>query len=417
MKLKTLATAAVGAVAMVLGTAPQGELGFASASAQSEAVRPEVGKPLKEAGALVKAGKYKDALAKVKDAEAVSGRTANENFQIEYMRMAAGSGAQDTDAMVKGFEALKASGRLAQPDQLRMIEAIAGTYLRNKDAGKALTWSQRYFKEGGNSATMKEVQSQAQYLSGDMTSIIRETSEEIAADEKAGRTPAQNKLNLLLNAAMKAKDTTAEGLALEKLLAYYPRKELWADVLGRVQAKPSFSDRFSLDVYRLKLASGNMRDANDYMEMAQLAVQAGFPDEAKLVVDKGFASNVLGQGAEGARHKRLQDLVLKKVAEAKAGAAAAEKDALSAKDGNGLVSLGLAAAFRGQGAQGAKLVDEGIAKGNLKRPEDAKLYLGLAYFQAGDMAKAQAAWRTVKGTDGAADLARLWSVYSRSNKR
>ena len=48
------------------------------------------------------------------------------------------------------------------------MEAIAGTYLRNKDNGKALTWAQRYFKDGGNSATMKQVLQNAQFLSGDM---------------------------------------------------------------------------------------------------------------------------------------------------------------------------------------------------------------------------------------------------------
>ena len=417
MKIKALATAAVGAMALVLGAGPQGEIGFSQASAQSEGVRPEIGKHLKDAGALIKAGKYKEALAKVKDAEGVSGRTANENYQLEYMRVAAASGASDTDSMVKGFEALKASGKLGAADQLRMIESIAGTYLRNRDHAKALTWAQRYFKEGGNSATMKEVLSQAQYLSGDMASIIKETSEEVAADEKAGRTPSQNKLNLLLNAAMKAKDSATEASALEKLLTYYPRKELWADVLSRVQQKPSFSDRFSLDIYRLKLATGNFRDANDYMESAQLAVQAGFPDEGKQIIDKGFAAGTLGQGNEGARHKRLQDLIVKKVAEAKAAAPTAEKEAQDAKDGNALVTLGLAYAFRGEAAKGAKLVEQGIAKGGLKRPEDAKLYQGMAYFQGGDQAKALAAWRSVKGTDGVQDLARLWSVYARSAKR
>ena len=77
MKLKTLAGAAVGAAALMLGMGPQGQIGFPQAYAQ-ETVRPEVGKHLKDAGALIKGGKYKEALGKVRDAEAVSGRTASE---------------------------------------------------------------------------------------------------------------------------------------------------------------------------------------------------------------------------------------------------------------------------------------------------------------------------------------------------
>ena len=45
----------------------------------------------------------------------------------------------------------------------------------------------------------------------------------------------------------------------------------------------------ALDVYRLKLATGNITSAADYMEMTQLALQAGIPAEAKLVVDKGYS--------------------------------------------------------------------------------------------------------------------------------
>jgi len=121
----------------------------------------------------------------------------------------------------------------------------------------------------------------------------------------------------------------------------------------------------------------------------------------------------LGQGAEGARHKRLLDLLVKRIADAKATQAETERAASDAKDGNAQVNVGLAYAFRGDAAKGAKIIEEGIAKGNLKRPEDAKLYLGLAQSLAGEQSKATATWRSVKGTDGSAELARLWIIQSR----
>ena len=49
----------------------------------------------------------------------------------------------------------------------------------------------------------------------------------------------------------------------------------------------------------------------------------------------------------------------------------------------------------------------------MKRPEDAKLHLAIAYLLAGDNVKAQAAFKTVSGNDGTADLARLWTLYAR----
>lgn len=416
MKLKTLAAAAVGAAAFVMGSAPTGELGFVQAQAQ-ESVRKDVGEPLKAASALIKSGKYKEALGKVAEAERVANRTPGENYAIEGMRVAAASGAGDTEQMVRGFEAMKASGKLPAANQLQMMESIAGTYLRAGNGAKALEWSNKYFAAGGNSPTMKTVQQQAQFKSGDMGAVLKDTLAEINAEEKAGRAPSKDKLNLLLYAAQKKNDVNAETLATEKLLNYYPSKELWAQILGTLPTKKGFSDRFTLDLYRLKLATGNLTTAEDFMEMAQMAAQAGFPEEGKQVVDKGFAAGVLGKDKEGARHKRLADLLVKKIGEAKAAQAEAEKVANEAKDGNDLVTLGLAYAFRGDAAKAVSLIQKAIEKDALKRPDDAKLYLGMAQFLAGDTTKAQATWRTVKGTDGVGDIARLWMIHARSAKR
>lgn len=377
-----------------------------------DGVRPDVGKPLQAAQELIKAGKYRDALAKVREADAVSGKSANEGFLVERMRIAAASGAGDMDTAAKSFEALAASGKVGAADKARMAESIAGGYYRNKDYAKAMQWGQRYFKEGGTSPAIRTLLIQSQYLSGDYAGAARELTGEIQAAEKAGQTPGQDRLNLLFNAATQLKDPNATVFALERLVTYYPKKEYWVDLLSRMQRKPNFSDRLVLDTYRLSLATGSMSAANDFMEMSQLALQAGHAAEARQVVDKGFASNILGQGAEAERHKRLRDLVDKRLAEAKAGRAAAEKEAAAAKSGDELVNLGFALATGGDAAGGIALMQQGIAKGGLKRPEDAKLHLGIAQVLAGD-AKAQATLKSVGGNDGTADLARLWSLYAR----
>jgi hypothetical protein len=219
-----------------------------------------------------------------------------------------------------------------------------------------------------------------------------------------------------MNAAVRQKDVNAETFALERLVTYYPKKEYWVSLMSRIQRKPSFSDRLSLDAYRLSLATGSMTAAADYSEMAQLALQAGSGAEAKQVIDKGFAAGVLGTGPEAERHKRLRDLVNKRLAEAKKTVTEDEKEALAAKDGNELVSIGMNMVYEGQKAQGIQLMQQGIAKGGLKRPEDAKLHLGIAQLVAGENAKAQATLKTVSGSDGTGDLARLWALYARRAK-
>ncbi|MCR5882554.1 hypothetical protein LRS03_06625 [Rhizobacter sp. J219] len=58
-------------------------------------------------------------------------------------------------------------------------------------------------------------------------------------------------------------------------------------------------------------------------------------------------------------------------------------------------------------------MEQGIAKGGLKRANDAKLHLGIAYLAAGDNAKALSVLKTVTGQDGTSDLARLWTLLAR----
>ena len=183
--------------------------------------------------------------------------------------------------------------------------------------------------------------------------------------------------------------------------------------LGQLVRKTTPRAGLDVSTYRLSLATGSMSAANDYMEMTQLALQAGFPNEARQVVDKGFAAGVLGAGKEAERHKRLRDLVAKKIEEDKQVLPERLAEAQEAKDGTPLVNIGMNLVFNGDKARGLQMMQKGIARDNLKRPDDAKLHLAIAQLSAGDNGKAVATLREVKGNDGTADLARLWSLFAR----
>jgi hypothetical protein len=402
---RVAATTAVFAVGVAVG----------AVSLAQEAVRPEVGKPLQAAQELIKSGRYREALAKVRDAEAAGSHNANETYLIERMRLAAASGAGDADAAARSFDMLSNSGRIAAAEKLRMIESIAVSYYRSQQYAKSMQWSQRYLREGGTSGSIRTMLIQSQYLSGDFAGATKELMAEVQSTERAGATPAEDRLKLLLNAASKLGDNNAYVYAMEKLVTYYPKKEYWVDLLSRMQRKANFSDRLSLDAYRLSLATGSMSAPSDFMEMAQLALQADLASEGKQVLDKGIASGALSTGAQAERAKRLKVLVDKKLSEQAASRAEDEKEALAAKSGDALLSLGMDLVYSGKAAKGVQLMQQGIAKGSLKRPDDAKLHLGIGQLAAGDKAKAQATFKTVQGNDGTADLARLWSLYARRN--
>jgi hypothetical protein len=386
-------------------------IGFAAASPAADTVRPEVGNPLKAAQALNHSGKHREALAKINEAEAVSGKTAYESFLIQQMRGSVAMSAGDTATAIKSFEAVLSSGRVSGREQQQMVQAVAVGYYKMKEYAKAAQWSQRYFKEGGSDPAMRTVLLQSYFLGNDCASVSKMLG---SAGEEGGRRPSEEELQILANCYLREKDTGGYVSAIERLVVYYPKKEYWTDLLSRVQKKPGFSDRLGVNVYRLRLATGNLTSASDYMEMAQLALQAGVPAEAKIVVDKGYASGALGKGDQAARQGRLRDLVAKTLAESQSNRAKDEKDALASPDGNDLVKVGLEYVYEGKTDKGIALIEQGIRKGGIKRPEDAKLRLGEAELFAGRKARAVQTLKTVHGTDGAADIARLWILQARA---
>jgi tetratricopeptide (TPR) repeat protein len=393
------AAAAAGAVT--------GAGGFMAASAMAqEAIRPEVGKPLAAARDLFKQGKYKEALAKVREAEAVPNRTPAENQLIEQMRAAAAAQAGDTEQAIRASLALLNSGKLSEAEQARHAANLATLYYRNKDFANAAKMADRALKANPGDRTMRTLLIQSYFQAGDLQAASREALADVQAAEKAGQAPPEDRLQLLANIASRSPDKGAYVTALERLVAYYPKKEYWADLLRRIESRPGFSNRLTFDVYRLRIATKTIDTANDYSEAAQLALQAGQAAEAKRILDEGYAAGLLGKGTDAERQKRLLALATQRANDAPRDLAASEAD--NASDANALVRIGMGYVGLGQYDKGIALMQRGLAMPSLKNPEDARLQLGIAYLRAGNKAKANETFRSVKGNDGAAELARLW---------
>src|SRR5258706_15739592 len=83
------------------------------AQQKGDGVRPEVGKPLQAAQALLKQKKGREAMAEIAKAEAVPNRTAYENQIIGQMKAAAASASGDNDATIRANQALLDSGKVS----------------------------------------------------------------------------------------------------------------------------------------------------------------------------------------------------------------------------------------------------------------------------------------------------------------
>jgi tetratricopeptide (TPR) repeat protein len=377
--------------------------------AQAQGVRPEVGKPLQQASELLRAGKAKEALAKAREADAVGGKSATEQLTVDRMKAAAAQRAGDMGTAIQALEAIH--GKVGGGEQGQVAEQLASAYAQQRNNGKATEWLNKAIAAGNNSGTIKQLQSYLQSTSGDFGAIAKDAGAAVAAAEQGGRRPDEGDLLRLADAQQRLNNMNGYLATLEKLVQYYPKKDYWSAYLGRLPRKPGFADRFALDLMRLKLANGLLTKTEDFMEMAQLCLQAGLPTEARRVAEQGFKSGALGTGPEANRHQRLRDLAIKQEGTTKAALVTQLAEAEAAKEGDGLVKVGYAHVSLGEVDKGIELIQKGIAKGSLKRPEDAKLRLGMAQLQSPKTkAAAMQTLRSVKGTEGAGDIARLFAI-------
>jgi hypothetical protein len=376
-------------------------VGLAPAYA-AETLRPEIGKPRQEAQQLMKQGKNKEALAKLRDLDKVGGKSANETYLIERTRAGASSAAGEYETAAKAFEYLIGSGKLSATEKAQFSEGLIGIYMRAGELGKANAAIERQLKDHDD-PKLRAYLMQNYYKQGNVAAL----ENELRNAEKRG-TLTEDQLGMLANVQLKKNDKAGYVNTIEKLAANYPKPQYWTDLLNRVQGKPGFSSRLAVDVWRLKLANNLLKKPSEFMEMAQLVLQEKAPSEAIKVIDKGYKAGALGTGPDAARHQRLKDLAEKTLADQNKTFATDEAQLTKDGDNDGLAALGYSLVQSGQADKGLKMMEAAIKTNKLKYPDSAKLHLGEAYAVAGKKQQAISTLKSVNGKDGTADLARYF---------
>lgn len=381
--------------------------------AKADTIRPDMFKLLDpvKVKEMMTAKKFTEIQANITAAEAFPNVTPYEAYVINRMKLAlAATSGNDAMAMAS-LEPVINSGRLDPKEKADFIEALANYNYNAKNYPKAIEWLKVYQKESATPDKVRPALARAYLVTNDFASAKAELEKIIAAADKAGTKPSQDDLRLMAGAAGKLKDTALYTATLERLVTLYPSSEFWTDVLRRTTNKTTFNDRLRLDGYRLQMTVAKEMEDDEYLDMAERAMMTGFFGEAKQVLDAGFAAGKLGTGKEASKHKQLLDKATKGAADDAKTIDAGEAGALKAKTGTPMVNLGYAYVTLGQFDKGIELMKQGITKGGLKNPEDAKLRLGVAQAKAGKKDEALKTFETVKGTDGTADLARYWTMH------
>lgn len=374
-----------------------------------------VAEPLKKAQAAMQAKQWDSALAEIRKAQAVEKKTPFEAYQIDEFLGYVFIQQKKFGEAAPVFERMLNSGFLPAEQVDDRTKTVAQLYFQQKDYRKAAEWAKKWLAKYPNQEDMSVLLGQSQYLLEDWKGAAGTMMGVAKNAERNGQAPKENWLQIVLSSYFKLDDKAGIAEALKKMVRYYPKDEYWENLLDIYRRKDS-SDKLTLGYYRLMNDVGVLKDKGDYVEMAQLAMDAGVPGEAQDVVQKGVQNGKLKSEdkTEQGRYDRLLASATKLSTADKAQLAQLAKDAEKAPQGQADVALGQAYLSYGQYDEAIQAFQRGIKKGGVTDLDEANISLGIALMKKGQKDQARQVFQTVKDDSKWNDLADLWVIRTQS---
>ena len=374
-------------------------------------IRPEVAKSLQAAQDALKAGQLDSALLLSQQTLAMPGITVLEKPLIQRTLAVAALQAKNFPLAISTLENLIQDMPDSTPAAQKrpLIESLLNASQQAQDLPKLVDWARIYLKLEGSNPTVRPVLIQTLSVLKRHEEVVQEMKEKMRLDEAAKEKTPESELRMLAVSQRQLKDDTGYNSTLKRLLQNYPSKAYWAEMIPRVARQANFNARFDLDLYRLLEQTGNMEDAYEYVDMANLALKAGLPAEASRVLEQAYATGRMGKGSDAVNHQKLRQQIQLRLNEDDKALPALEK---SAKDANALASLADVYAAKQKWDQSLALYNKALAMGGLRREAETRLHAGIALFKLGQKAEANTLWDSIQGDATAIELAQLWKTLS-----
>jgi hypothetical protein len=266
-------------------------------------------------------------------------------------------------------------------------------------------------ESGAANADDLGILAQLYYLQKDCKNSAVWADKAAAAARKAGEAPKENLYQFKLQCASDAGDTPGMDAAAVDLIRLTNKANYWNTLL-RIERQDERDDHNLLMIYRIMYDTSSMTVGTDFIEMAQLLGDAALPAEAQTVLEKAMAAGLI-QDAQKERATRLLNSFEIRAEADKSGQA--QLDAETTKSPAGELDVKLGEVYYGSGdyQNAVTAITRGIGKGQIKRLDEAYVYLGRAQVAQENTALAKSAFVLLKSLPNTSPrVTRLWSLYA-----
>ena len=233
----------------------------------------------------------------------------------------------------------------------------------------------------------------------------------ISMHEGEGKLPKEQWYNLARFLYFDKEDFDSALDVLNTLIIYYPKKQYWVQASHLYGEKKE--EQKQLALMEAAYEQGFLDRSSELVTMAYLYLNAEVPYYAGSVIEQGFKDELVD---DKSKNYELGGSAWAQAREVAKSIPMMEKAAAKSDEGELYVRLGNVYLDGDQFAKAADSVNKGLKKGGVKRPDQARLVLGMAYFNMGEYNKARKAFRNAGKDDRSAKYAKQWIAYVSSEE-
>ena len=382
---------------------------------RTPALRNKVYEKLAEAQAFAEAKQFKEAEGILSDMVAGEGKSALNSYELAnvynlsaFLRYSA----EDYKGALGYYRKVVAQPDIPLAMEINTKKTIAQLYFVQEDWKRGidalLEWFDLTEKPDAGSYVLL---SQGYYQIKDFDKALVNVETAISMYEADGKLPKEQWYNLARFLYFDKGDTDNALATLNLLLKYYPKKQYWVQASHLYGEKKD--EKRQLAMMETAYVQGLLDRSTDLVTMAYLYLNAEVPYPAAKVMEQGFDSEII---EDKSKNYELAGSAWRQAQETKKSIPMMEKAAAKSDEGELYTRLGNVYLDGDQFEKAVASINKGLSKGGVKRPDQARLALGMAYFNLGNYKDARRVFREAAKDDRSEKYAKQWLKYIQSEE-
>lgn len=372
-----------------------------------EVVSQKMAVPLKKVELFMKQGKIAQANEALKDAQKLPNPSVYEQNLIQRLQIALAVKQNDLDTAFKGYDQLIASHQTSKAEKIQMRMAQASLAYRARNYPQAIRYIQSYFAEGGTNTHMTTLLIQSYFLNNNYKEALQAQQKQIDEELRNNQIPAESQWQIMANCQEKLGDQEGLRHSYIQLATHYSKPEYWSHVMAALTSSQHLTPAMYMEILRFRLETGLMKSSDEYMEMAEIAMQAGTPHLALKTLNEGYKKGILGADKNTARVLRLRKFIQNNIQKEQPALSAKIASEKKATDGDNLLMLGYDLMEAGRKQEGFALMQAAMQK-PFKNRDEALLHFAMGELGLKQNKQAIVTLKTLQGNGIAKEIADLW---------